>query len=91
MAADTIPNPKTQAPTTYKLEGFIYRNPPREGKWTVVHGTKDDPDAIVYLLDADKPGQSIYLLKGDDNARMVGRIFLPTFLFTGGGLFYLTI
>jgi hypothetical protein len=58
---------KTHEPTTYKLEGFVYRNPPREGKWAVTRGTKSDPQAIVYQLDPDKPDRSIYILKGDDN------------------------
>ncbi|MDB4919020.1 MAG: hypothetical protein JWQ54_1003 [Mucilaginibacter sp.] len=60
-------DPKTYEPTTYKLEGFVYRNPPREGKWTVIRGTKNDPMAIVYQLDPDKPDRSIYILKADDN------------------------
>jgi hypothetical protein len=60
-------DPKTQAPTTYSLEGFVYRKPPREGKWTIAHGSKDDPNAVVCVLDPDKPSQSIYILKADEN------------------------
>lgn len=57
----------TRAPTTFKLEGFVFRNPPREGRWTIIKGTANNPNADVIQLDADKPQQSIYLLKADDN------------------------
>ncbi|WP_162276956.1 copper resistance protein NlpE N-terminal domain-containing protein [Mucilaginibacter pedocola] len=57
----------TKAPTTYHFEGIVYRNPAREGKWAIIRGTKDRPNAIVYQLDPDKPEKSIYILKGDDN------------------------
>jgi hypothetical protein len=57
----------THTPTTYKLEGFVYRNPAREGKWAIIKGTASNPNAEVIQLDFDKPQQSIYLLKGDDN------------------------
>src|SRR5688572_13504392 len=41
-------DPATHAPTTYALEGFMWRNPPRTGKWTILKGTKIDPNATVY-------------------------------------------
>lgn len=66
-------DPKTLAPTTYKLRGSLYWNDntgaehPREGKWSVVKGTKTNPNAVVYQLDAFGPDGPIRLLKTDPN------------------------
>jgi len=57
----------TQAPTEYKLEGFVYRNPPRKGKWRIVQGTKANPKAVVIQLDPDSPTKNIFLLKADQH------------------------
>ncbi|GAB3428601.1 hypothetical protein [Niabella aquatica] len=57
----------THAPTTFSLEGFVYKNPPRTGKWRIVKGTRTNPSATVYQLDTEKPDEAIYLYKGDDN------------------------
>jgi hypothetical protein len=46
-------DPVTKTPTTYALGGFAWRNPPKTGKWKIVKGTKEDPDAVVYQLDSD--------------------------------------
>ena len=56
-------NPKTKSPTTYKIEGSLYRRALREGTWSVVHrdGT------VVYHLAATKTEADLFLLKGDDN------------------------
>jgi hypothetical protein len=65
-------DPQTLVPTTYKIRGTLYRNDsteterPREGKWKVIRGTKTDPNAIVYQLDAFASDGPIYLLKADD-------------------------
>jgi hypothetical protein len=58
-------DPATGTPTTYKLEGFVYRNPPRTGQWTIVK----DPgaNAVVYRLDPDEPGGFLSLIRADDN------------------------
>lgn len=64
-------DPKTLAPTTYRLRGTLYRNEIenieriREGKWRVIRGTKTDPNAIVYQLDAFGSDGPILLLKAD--------------------------
>ncbi len=60
-------DPKTLLPTTYKLDGTLYREKAKEGRWMIIKGMAGNPDAIVYVLDADKPAESIHLLKGDDN------------------------
>jgi hypothetical protein len=52
----------THQPTTYKLDGLGKK---KEGRWHIVQGT--DPSAIVYRLDLNEPGSSLFLLKGDDN------------------------
>ena len=64
-------DPKTHQPTTYSLRGSLFRNQAREGKWAIIKGTKDDPKASVIQLDPDKPDQSIFLLRGDDNVLFI--------------------
>lgn len=60
-----------QAPDTHQPTTYVLNRPAREGKWTIVRGTKNDPEAIVYQLDADKPEVSVYLLKGSDDVLFV--------------------
>lgn len=60
-------DPNTLAPTTYKLNGTFFRERVREGKWTIVRGTKTSPNAVVYQLDPDKARGSLFLLKADSN------------------------
>ena len=70
---DLYRDPQTLTPTTYRLRGTLYRNEARgtetvrEGKWKVTKGTKTDPNAIVYALDAFGSDGPIYLLKADRN------------------------
>lgn len=64
-------DPKNNEPTTYTWEGSLYRDHARKGTWALVKGTKDFPDALVIQLDPDKPQESFYLLKGDDNVLFV--------------------
>jgi hypothetical protein len=63
-------DPTTLAPTTYALGGFAWRNPPKTGKWAIVKGTKEDPNAVVYQLDPDLPQGFLSFLKADDNILM---------------------
>ena len=58
---------ETLAPTTYKVEGTLYRRGAVEGSWTRIQGGEDDPQATVYRLKPSKNGPSMYLLRGDDN------------------------
>ena len=56
-------DPKTKAPTTYKVENSFLRDMRREGTWSV-----DRHDgAVVYDLAATKTEADLYLRKGDDN------------------------
>ncbi len=57
----------TLTPTTYTMEGTFYRRQTREGRWTIIKGTKTDPEAIVYQLDPDRPQSTQFFLKADDN------------------------
>lgn len=59
--------PETNRPTTYILESTLNRPKPIEGKWTITKGTKANPGAIILQLDADKPGDTISFLVGDEN------------------------
>ena len=59
-------DPVTHAPT-YALEGFMWRNPPRTGKWTILKGTPIDSNAVVYQLDPDDPQGFLSFVKADDN------------------------
>jgi hypothetical protein len=60
-------DPVTHAPTTFELGGFMWRHPPRTGKWTILKGTKIDPNATVYQLDPDAPQGFLSFVKADDN------------------------
>lgn len=60
-------DPGTLTATTYELRGTFYRQRVREGKWTIVRGTKANPNAVVYQLDPDKPQGSLCFLKADNN------------------------
>jgi len=60
-------DPETLAPTTYKVEGSLHRSGAREGNWTLIRGTPEDTDAIVYRLAPTGTEAALLLLKGDDN------------------------
>jgi hypothetical protein len=60
-------DPATLAPTTYKVEGTLYRSGAREGTWTILRDNKFDRNATVYHLEATKTEPALYLLKGDGN------------------------
>jgi hypothetical protein len=55
----------TRAPGGYKLEGFVYRNPPRTGTWAI--RTTANDRRVVYQLDPDRAGGFLSLLKADGN------------------------
>lgn len=57
----------TKQPTTYTLVTEMLEYRPVNGKWKIIHGTKADPAAIVYVLEYGQSGKSIHLLKGDEN------------------------
>jgi hypothetical protein len=60
-------DPKTQAPTTYKMEDSLHRRKAREGTWSIIRGTETDPNAIFYRLTPTKAEGALLLLRGDEN------------------------
>lgn len=61
-------NPLSLKPTTYTIRKVV-DNSPRDvsGKWAIIKGTRESPEATVYQLDPDDPENSISLLVGDEN------------------------
>ena len=70
----------SKEPTRFKLKGInrysvketnMYSEPgvksEAEGKWTIIRGTKTDPNAVLYQLNPDKPGINLSFLKLNDN------------------------
>lgn len=66
-----LQNPATLQPATYELDGSFYRNNLRKGEWKVKKGTKNDPNAVVYQLETDNTGETLFLLKGDENVLFI--------------------
>jgi len=60
-------NPETSAPTTYKVEGSLFRDGAREGTWGMTRGATIDPNATVYQLSPTQNQSALLLLKGDEN------------------------
>ena len=56
-------DPATGAPTVYDWQGKIRWT----GKWSIVKGAKDDPNAIIYRLDPQDARGFLSFLKADDN------------------------
>jgi hypothetical protein len=57
-------DPTTGAPTTYVYLGTTTI---REGTWSILQGTKNDPEAVVYQLNLDGSQQPVFFLKADEN------------------------
>jgi hypothetical protein len=55
---------ETGAPSTYMLMGT---STIREGTWTIVQGTKDDPTSVVYQLHLEGSQEPGSFLKADEN------------------------
>jgi len=60
-------NPETSAPTTYKVEGSLFRDGAREGTWSITRGAATDANASVYQLNPTPTQPALLLMKGDDN------------------------
>ena len=59
-------DPRTRQPSTYRIEGSVYRAGSREGSWRIVRGTPGLPEAEIYELGAANGESTAFLLKGDD-------------------------
>lgn len=65
-------DPETGAPTTYKLRHTLIRDLiEKEGTWSLIKGTRTDPNATLYHVDADKPSESLFLQMVDENVLMI--------------------
>jgi hypothetical protein len=62
-----LQDPVTFQPAGYRLNRTRHRASIIVGNWKIIKGIPNDPNAIVYQIDPDKPGYSLRLLKGDDN------------------------
>lgn len=51
--------------------GDTYRRKLLKGKWLIVKGLGEDPEAEVYALDFDTPKTRLYLYKGSENVLFV--------------------
>jgi hypothetical protein len=60
-------DPDSGKPSTYKVEGTLYRQAAREGKWSVMRAARGEPNAVVYRLAGTDRDAPLYLLRGDDN------------------------
>ncbi len=60
-------NPETSTPTTYKVEGSLYREGAREGTWSMTRGAATGAEEVVYQLNPTPAQPALLLLKGDDN------------------------
>ena len=60
-------DPVTAAPTTYKVEGSLFREKPREGTWRVLPSPAERFGKTLYELSAAKKQPALTLMKGDNN------------------------
>jgi hypothetical protein len=58
-------DPEAGIPATYTLEGFVYRNPPRTGRWAILENL--NTGAVIYQLDPDQPRVFLSLHRADKN------------------------
>lgn len=55
-------------PDSYELIGFMReKRDPLRGSWSIIKGSKEDPEAIIYELNDNHGKPLLFLLKGDDN------------------------
>ncbi len=62
---------QTSRPTSYRIEGSLHRQKAREGTWSRIRGTADDPKASVIRLGAAAGESELDLLVGDDGVLFV--------------------
>ena len=60
-------DPKSQLPTTYKLETTFNRTEAATGKWSKIKLIRNNKEVIVYRLAAGTRKESLSFLRGDDN------------------------
>jgi hypothetical protein len=60
-------DPVTQAPTTYRMEGTLFRSVPREGTWSMIAGAPVSPRARVFRLEGPGAAPALQLFEADPN------------------------
>jgi hypothetical protein len=82
-------DPRTGDPGSYSVEGTLYPSRPRQGRWRMVRGSPENPDATVYQLAAADRDTPLFLLEGDEQVLFIlGRDRRPL---TGDGRFGYTL
>jgi len=61
----------TNLPSNFIFTSELFDRHPQTGKWRIIHGTKEEPSAIIYELDFDSGNKPLFLLKGDENVLFV--------------------
>ena len=59
-------DPATNMPGRYSLEGTLYRDRPRTGRWSIARRSSE-PRTVVIRLDSDGGRSFLSLMKADDN------------------------
>ena len=60
-------DPVSLQPTTYRLLQTSDKNTELKGTWTIIKGSPSNSDAVIYILDPDKPEKSLSLFVADEN------------------------
>jgi hypothetical protein len=60
-------DPDTKQPTTYKIEGTLFRQQVRSGTWDIVTAESNGAARTIYRLQAANGQPELQLQKGDDN------------------------
>jgi hypothetical protein len=61
----------TNNPVKFTFTSEMFDHRPQTGKWRILHGTKNEPGAIIYALDFDNAKKSLFLLKADENVLFI--------------------
>ena len=62
-------NTQTLEPTSFRIQGTLFRSAATEGRWRITRGAAVDPDAVVYELEQED-GTMLRLLKLDERVLM---------------------
>ena len=60
-------HPQTLTPTTYAIEGTLYRQQARTGTWRIVRGASPGGPGTMYVLDATPTEGAIQLMAADEH------------------------
>jgi hypothetical protein len=60
-------DPTTKKPTRFTIASTFHRTVNQKGTWSIVRGTNQNKDAVVFHLAPEDGKAPLYLLKGDEN------------------------